>query len=211
MLVYPDERVPIARLLTFLEQGERLAQDSASRQATMTFDAKAGRFLRSQARQEAVHAYVFQSAISWLAPRHPGESPVLPALEDYRKKLDDAFRRKDLVETLMAEQLILEGLGEAILTRIEEGLAKRDAPFGKLRRIILQQEAAHHVFVARMIERAFAAGHTDERELRRKAQDYLGLTQSMVLTLADLFDTLDEDPTAWASDVHKYLPEWLTA
>jgi hypothetical protein len=32
----------------------------------------------------------------------------------------------------------------------------------------------------------------------------------MLLTLADLFESIDEDATAWASDVQHYLPEWLS-
>lgn len=35
---------------------------------------------------------------------------------------------------MLAEQIILEGLGEAILMRIEQGLKRRQAPFGRLRR-----------------------------------------------------------------------------
>lgn len=35
MIVRPDERVPIARLLQFLEHGERLAHDCASAQARL--------------------------------------------------------------------------------------------------------------------------------------------------------------------------------
>lgn len=210
MLVRPDERVPIARLLTFLEYGERMAQACAARQALMVEDAGASRFLRSQAKQEAVHAYVFQGAIAWLAPRHLGDAPFLPALEVYGKKLDDAVARRDFYETLLAEQIILEGLGEAILNRIEAGLAKRDAPLGRLRRILLHQEEAHHAFGERMIERAFQAGRADAGELSRKGQQYLSLTQAMVLTLAELFDDIEEDPAAWASDVKTYLPAWLT-
>jgi hypothetical protein len=114
-----------------------------------------------------------------------------------------------VLETFLAEQVILEGLGEAILTRIEEGLAKRDAPFGRLRRILLQQEEAHHGFGRRMLERAMAEGRIDAETLRRRAQDYLALAGQMVLTLSDLFESIEEDPTAWAHDVRKFLPEWL--
>lgn len=209
MLVRPDEKVPIARLLAFLEYGERMAQDCARKQAAATGDVRAGRFLESQARQEGMHAYVFQGAIAWLAPRHVGDVPFLPALEAYRKKLDEAFTRQDLSETFLAEQIILEGLGEAILNRIEAGLQKRDAPFGRLRRVLLHQEEAHHAFGERMIDRAVVAREADLADLRQKAQDYLALTQTMVVTLANLFETIDEDPAAWASDVRGYLPNWL--
>ena len=210
MLVRPDEKTPIARLLTFLEYGERLANECAKAQAALVLDPGSRRFLLSQARQEAAHALVFRGAIAWLAPKHLGDAPFLPALEEYREVLNDALARQDVLETFLAEQVILEGLGEAILTRIEEGLAKRAAPFGRLRRILLQQEEAHHGFGRRMLERAMAEGRTDAETLRRRAQDYLALTDRMVLTLSDLFESIAEDPTAWAQDVRKFLPEWLS-
>lgn len=210
MLVRPDEKVPIARLLTFLEHGERMAHDCARDQAVLVLDAGARRFLFSQARQEAAHALVFQGAIAWLAPKRLGDAPFLPALEAYRALLDEALARQDVLETFLAEQVILEGLGEAILTRIEEGLTRRGAPFGRLRRILLQQEEAHHGFGRRMLERAMAEGRIDAETLRRRAQVYLALTDQMVLTLSDLFESIAEDPTAWAQDVQKFLPPWLT-
>lgn len=209
MLVRPDEQVPIARLLTFLEHGERMARDCAKVQAALAPEQRMQKFLRSQARQEAMHALVFHSAIVWLAPRHLGDTPFLPALEEYRTILNEALARSDLLETVLAEQVILEGLGEAILARIEEGLVKRNAPFGRLRRILLHQEEAHHWFGLRMLERAMVEGQIDVATLRRRASDYLALSDQMVLTLSDLFESIDEDPTAWANDVRKLLPEWL--
>ncbi|MBI3807095.1 MAG: hypothetical protein HY281_06220 [Nitrospirae bacterium] len=210
MLVHYDEKVPIARLLTFLEHGERLANECAKAQARLASDFRSRRFLLSQARQEAAHALAFQGAIAWLAPRHLGDTPFLPALEEYRQLLDDALARQDVLETFLAEQVILEGLGEAILTRIEEGLVKRAAPFGQLRRILLQQEEAHHGFGRRMLERAMAEGRIDAETLRYRAQDYLALADQMVLKLSDLFESIAEDPTAWAQDVRTFLPEWLS-
>lgn len=211
MLVRPDERVPIARLLTFLEYGERLAHDCALAQAALAPEHGTQRFLASQARQESAHAWVFRGAIAWLSPRHLGGSPFLPALERYRALLEDALGRRDFAETLMAEQLILEGLGEAILARIEEGLAKRNAPFGRLRRILLLQEEAHHDFGRRMLDRAFAAGTTSPDHLRARAQEYLALTHGMVSTLGDLFESIDEDPRLYTERARGYLPGWLTA
>jgi hypothetical protein len=46
--------------------------------------------------------------------------------------------------------------------------------------------------------------------LRRHTKDYLALTDQMVLALSDLFESIAEDPTAWANDVRKFLPEWLS-
>lgn len=211
MLVGPDERVPIARLLTFLEHGERMAHECAKAQASLSEDSGARRFLLSQAKQEAMHARVFQGAVAWLAPKHLRDTPFLPALEEYRKMLDDALARRDLMETFLAEQVILEGLGEAILTRIEQGLKKRAAPFGRLRRILLHQEETHHGFGRRQLECAINRGETDVKALGQQAQRYLALTDAMVLTLCDLFESIDEDATAWAQDVRTFLPDWCSA
>jgi hypothetical protein len=211
MLVAPDERVPIARLLQFLEHGERLAHDCARAQADLAPEASVRRFLLGQARQEFYHAVVFKGAIGWLAPRHLGTCPQLPAIERYRALIEKAIRRQDFLETLMAEQIILEGLGEAILARIDEGLVLRKAPFARLRRILLHQEEAHHQFGRRMLARAMAAGTTSAEILRPLAEEYLALADEMILTLADLFESIDEDATAWASDVQHYLPEWLAS
>jgi hypothetical protein len=210
VLVHTNEKVPIARLLTFLDHGERLAHTCAKAQAALVRDPGHRRFLLSQARQEGLHAMVFQGAIAWLAPRYLGNMPVLQALDDYRDRLFDALARKDLIETVLAEQVILEGLGEAILTRIEAGLVKRAAPFGRLRRILLHQEEAHHGFGRRMLERAIADGHTDAVDLCRRAEDYLDLTVRMVLGLRDLFESISEDPAAWAADIRTFLPPWLS-
>jgi rubrerythrin len=208
MLVGHDERVPIARLLTFLEHGERMAHECAKAQATLSNDPKTRRFLLNQAKQEAMHARVFQGAIAWLAPKHLRDTPFLPALEEYRMILDDALARRDLTETFLAEQVVLEGLGEAVLTRIEQGLVKRAAPFGRLRRILLHQEEAHHGFGRRRIEQAIERGETDVPDLRRRAQRYLALTDAMIFTLCDLFASIDEDAAAWAQDVWTFLPDW---
>lgn len=211
MLVSHDERVPIARLLKFLEHGERMACDCAKSQAALAEDSRTRQFLLSQAKQEALHARVFQGAIAWLAPKHIRDPPFLPALEEYRRILDDALARRDLLETFLAEQVVLEGLGETILTRIEQGLARRAAPFGRLRRILLQQEEAHHGFGRRQLERAIERGETDSESLRQRAQQYLALTDAMVLTLCDLLESIDEDATAWAHDVRTFLPDWCSA
>jgi hypothetical protein len=80
-----------------------------------------------------------------------------------------------------------------------------------VRRILLHQEEAHHGFGRRLLERAMADGYTDAVTLRRKAQDYLDLTERMVLTLKDLFETIAEDPAAWAADVRTFLPPWLSS
>lgn len=209
MLVRPDERVPLARLLQFLEHGERLAHDCARAQTALAPDAGARRFLAGQARQETLHAAVFHSAVAWLAPRHLGACPVLPPLERYRALIEGAIRERHFAETLLAEQIILEGLGEAILKRLEAGFVKRKAGFGRLRHILLHQEEAHHAFGERALERAIAAGQASPEALRVCAQEYLSVADEMVMALRDLFASIDENAGAYVKDARSSLPVWL--
>ena len=211
MLVSGKERVPLARLLKFMELGECLAHHCALAQASLAPEPGMRRFLLGQARQEAFHAVAFQRAVAWLAPRHLGSSPFFAPLDHYRVLIEQALRRRDLTETLLAEQIILEGLGEAILKRIEAGLVKRKAPFGRIRRILLHQEEAHHAFGLRALERALSTGEVSPDALRARAPEYLILTASMITTVRDLLEAIDEDASAYAADVRTYLPAWLTS
>ena len=45
-------------------------------------------------------------------------------------------------------------------------------------------------------------------DLNQRAQRYLALTDAMVFMLCDLFESIDEDATAWAQDVRTFLPDW---
>jgi hypothetical protein len=209
MLVKADERVPLARLLKFIERGERLAHDCAQAQAALASESGMQNFLLGQARQERVHAVSFKWAIGWLAPRHLGEAPFLKPFEQYSQRLHDAIRRKDFAESLLAEQIILEGLGEALLKKIEAGFIKRKAPFQRLRRMLLLQEEAHHAFGVRILQRAMDRQEISMEQLRNQAQEYLELAETMISSVTDLFNAIDEEPKEYLAEFHRHLPSWL--
>ena len=205
MFIHPDQRAPIARLLQFLRDGEYLASDCARAQAQLAPDSGMRRFLRSQARQESYHAIVFQANIAWLAPRHLGTCPLLPPLGRYRALIEDAIRR-DLAEIWWRNR---HHGGWVKRPRAHRGgLAKRNAPFKRLRRNYCNRRSAPRLR-CRTLDRMFAAGVTSPEVLWDRGQDYLALTHAMVATLADLFTSIEEDATAWAADVGRYVPKWL--
>ena len=209
MLVKSDERVPLARLLKFMELGEQIAHDCAHAQAALAPEPGMQKFLSGQARQEQFHALSFKWAIGWLAPRHVGPVPFLKPLEQYRQRLDVAIEQKNFIELLLAEQIILEGLGEGILKKIEVGLVKRHAPFQRLRRILIHQEEAHHAFGNRALRRALDRQETTVEYLRHQAQEYLALAETMMTSVTDLFESIDEDPNEYITAFHEHLPHWL--
>ena len=209
MLVKPDERLTVARLLGFLELGERLARDCALAQVGLAPEAGMRRFLRGQARQESYHGAVFGGAAAWLAKGRLGVCPMLKSMDRYRTLLDAAIRRGDFAETLVAQQIVLEGLGEAILRRIEVGLVKRRAGFGPLRRILIHQEEAHHAFGHRTLTRLLMEGKASQESLRSVAQKYVSLSDHMLGSVGDLLESIDEDPAGYQADAKRNLPDWI--
>ena len=90
------------------------------------------------------------------------------------------------------------------------GLVKRNAPFRRLRNVLLHQEEAHHQFGVRILERAIARDQISVEQLRNRMSDYFPIAESMLLSSTDLLESIDEDPQAYNSDFYQYLPDWLT-
>ncbi|HNP30852.1 MAG: hypothetical protein KC592_10860 [Nitrospira sp.] len=209
MLVKPGEHLYLAQLLQFMALGEHLAHDCAKAQAALVAEPGMQRFLAGQARQEGRHALIFQWAIRWLAPRAPQSLVISHQMNQYRRLLLSALARRDLAESLLAEQIILEGLGQAILQRLETGLVKRNAPFRKLRQILLQQEEAHHGFGLRTLSRMVDKGQTSIDHLRELAPAYLDLGKDLLFSAQDSFHSIREDPHEYWGDFLRGLPMWL--
>ena len=210
MRLHTEERLPLARLLQFLELGEQLAHECAKAQADLAPDFGIHRFLKEQARQEAVHAYTFRAAITYIAPRHLGPSPFFEPFARYQRHIQSALSRGDFYETVLAEQVILEGLGEVTLKKLERGLVKRHAPFQRLRRMFLQQEDAHHGFGMRTLERTMEQAHLSKDHLQDRALDYIQIAESMITTGQELLVEMTEDPDWYLTEFHNTLPSWLT-
>lgn len=210
-VIKSGEHVHLAQLLQFLDLGEQLAHDCANAQVELVSDHRMKVFLAGQAKQEGRHALAFQLAIRWLSPRAMNSPLVSGHMNRYRHLIMGAVERRNFPESLLGEQIILEGLGEAILQRMETGLAKRKAPFGRLRRMLLQQEEAHHAFGLRTLERMIMADAVSIEYLRDAASPYLDLAKSMVFSAQDAFQAIQEDPQDYWDDFRKGLPFWLQA
>ncbi len=209
MLVKPGEHVPLAHLLQFMVLGERLAHNCAEAQCRIAPEISMQKFLAGQARQEGYHAIAFQGAIRWLLPKNHTTSPVCDLMDQYRQLLDGAMARKDFAETLVAEQIILEGMGEAILKKLEVGLVKRGAPFRRLRRTLLHQEEAHHQFGLRTLSKMIERGEESVESLHHRTHMYLPLAKDLMFSAQEAFQAIDEDPHEYWNDFYANLPEWI--
>lgn len=209
MFIAPDHRRSAARLFALLRAGELVAERVAGRQATLVEDPFAKRFCRGQARQEAFHSRVFDKVTHILCPKGV-RSLQLPAMPKYQALLDDALARGDIAESLLGQQVIREAFGEVLLTAVDRSIQKRGLGFGRLRRIILAQEEAHHATGNRLLEEMIADHPTKRQILQTRASDYLELIEEMFTVGAPLFLAFDEDPAEYRRQFKANLPGWVS-
>ena len=210
MFIHADERQHIARLFAFLLQGEQLALDCSRQQVDLFEDRAARQFLRNQSRQEKLHSRVFKAGIGILAPRGVSEVPGKQQMADYRRLVEEALGRGDATESLLAMQIILEGLGDVLVKRIDAGFELRGIGglCRRVRHLIVGQEDAHHAFGLNRFEALFAEREIPDYLLRR-SQDYLGLLDELVNAVSPMFAYFDESVDEYMREFYADLPNCI--
>jgi len=114
-----EERRALRHLLTVMAHGERVAMEGAGLQMRIAPNREARQFLRRQAWQERFHTAIFANAAAALPadPCSPGhDKSAMPAvLSDWRTQIVNALQRDRLAESLLVQQVFLEGLGHIVL------------------------------------------------------------------------------------------------
>ncbi len=207
----PSRARELARAASLLEEAERLALHAASGQAAIVRDPRAARFFALQARQEAFHARVFATTAAFLAPgpviAHPGEA----ALAAYRARLDGDLDAGDLWTSVVGVQVALEALGAAVLGEVEERLVRHLPGLVPLHRVLARQEAAHHAFGLRLVERAAVRGELAAPQVRAAVAHYRPLAVGLLAACAELLDGLGDSPAPYAARFEALLPAWFLA
>ena len=203
----PSQRDQAARLFAVLAHGEVMAHDCARRQAELVDDRRSQRFLKVQAQQERVHRILFDRAADLMAPKQKRVVP--PAMLEFEQRLQRALARADLTESLVASQVVLEGLGEQILERLNRGMDKQGIGLSRQRRMLLRQEQGHFAFGQRLLLQRLQAGQASIEQVQELAGSYLLLVTAMVAEMTEVFAVLDEDAGEYTDGLIAALPSWL--
>lgn len=165
-------RADFTWLCTIMLRGEALALRCAERQERLAPDGPLRRQLAAQRRHEHLHVTSFQSVLA-LLPRYRGleHDRALRLLDAYERKLDDALRRGDLVESLLGLQVILEGAAAAVLRQLDLSVQSGKAPLQPARSMLIAHEDGHRLLGERAVSSALSVGHKAER-LQEAAQEY---------------------------------------
>jgi len=181
-------------LLRIQAWGERIAMDGARAQAAIAPTRGAQRFLLRQSRQEAFHAWLFERALQGLSDgvvsdRVSVSDSDFPApMLRVRDLLFDAISRRAYTDAVVIQHVALEGLGIAVLRRLDEELVSFGRHFGRLRRLVLAQEDAHFAFGAQII-----AKHGDDERLVRLMRRMLDEAECLLISMAPQFRELGGD------------------
>lgn len=189
-----DLKGRLAHLFQVLLAGEQLAQECAMRQALLATQRKTRQFLATQAHQEALHARLFSHAANSLAPRGGvSDSPALRVLQRYRRRLLADLDDGNLGATLIGMQVVLEGVGAIVLKEMDSVLQRRGDRYAALRRRLLLQEDAHHIFGIRSIEQLCAQTPVAIPQLVTAGQEYGELSADLLTACEELFSYLGAD------------------
>ena len=211
MRIRPDERHHLARYLHVLMLGEHVAARCAKAQARMVTAPRVRRFFNAQARQEKMHAAIFQHAVQWLAPKGIPSQDAVALMYRYDALIDEAIQRQDLAETVLATQVMLESLGEVCLDRLDAGVANRGFGLRRLRQIVLNQERAHHDFGRRQLDSYIALDDTIRGRLQTRAADYGMLIDQIIMAFQGAFECFDEEMAAFQYEVRQGFPAWMVS
>lgn len=201
MLIRQGERYYLSQFLSFLLSGEVVAHRCAAKQASLCDDSHTRKFLRRQSHQEKFHAMVFSSAILWLTPKG-SSNPARVQMQRYEDLLCQSLDDHDLPSSIIGLQIILEGMADIALSRLNHAFEKRGDSFRKIRRAILQQEESHHDFGLR-----YTSALDPESPAFIKSEAYISQVHDMLVALQPLFDIFEEDDQSYLDEFTRKLPD----
>lgn len=195
MITIANPSIETEHFLFVLLAGERLAASVSAKQSKFlkSSNPKVSRFLKAQSRQESFHASVFRASLLWLNPKSSYTHKEHPILINMQKQLEDAIDHGRIEESILGLQVMIEELGECALNDLDITLEKYRFGLHKVRRIILNQEKAHHTFGERYIaEQKFTLA--SRQTLLRSCDSYLDDIDTLLADIEPALNSLNISP-----------------
>lgn len=209
-LVENEVSLPLCELLLVMADGEVIARDCARRQSRAAENPRAARFLKAQARHEQFHGLLFRRVAAWLEPDLSASKVRSAGLVEYGRRLESAISREEWTDVLVGQQIVLENLGDLVLSELDDEVKQRGGGFQRLRSLILRQEQAHHSFGLRLLSAQLADDRIDQAEIQAIAREYIELADQVLVDVEPLLDAMGANTQAYRRDLPYRLPAWAT-
>jgi hypothetical protein len=200
----------IGRAAAALQAGEALAARIAARQVDFA-SGPVARFLAQQARQEAFHARASAAAAAVLAPGAAAANPTSAALAALGARLDRDLDAGELAASVIGLQVAFEAIGIAVLGELEAVVAAHVPGLAALHRRVALQEAAHHAFGVRYVERARERGAVSAARLAAATREYDALARGLLRSCIEITDRFGVPAERYRSAFAAALPGWFPA
>ena len=199
----------IHQLLDVARAGEVLAHDVALRLVTRVADPADAGFLMRQAGQERGHARVFAAAGAMLGrcPGRDGDKLMRP----FRRALEADLDTGRVDAAVVGLHLVLEALGSEVVGRINLDLHGLGRAFAPVRRALLAQEDAHHVFGIRYIARSLRTDPQRRPAIDAAATQYVALARTLLEDCDALFSLSRATPADYLGLVRGRVADALVA
>ncbi len=201
---------PLSQLLSVMADGEYIARDCAARQARAASDERSSRFFRAQATHERFHALLFRQAARYLSSKKHAKTNHSLGLRRYARQLDAAVGAGRWNEVVIGQQLVLENLGELVLSKLDDEMSRRGVGMERMRSIVLRQERAHYHFGTQWLEARLLDGRLDAVEAKDVVERYVGFADRVLLDVAGLLEGVEADAELYRQEVRERLPDWAT-
>ncbi|MEM8845364.1 MAG: hypothetical protein AAGB35_10035 [Pseudomonadota bacterium] len=182
-----EAKVNASQLFHFLARGEEIAAQCAQYQSRLAHDKKSIKFFKTQARQETQHAFIFNQA-----KRHFKQKNMTyicqRSLDKFEQKLSSTLNEDKLQESIIAQQLLFEGLGEITLNKVSQGIEDRGFSFNLIRKTILKQERAHHHFGERYIENLLADPDLKIQPIINECKDFMEILNEALYDMSSVLE-----------------------
>jgi hypothetical protein len=134
----------------------------------------------------------------------------MPAvLSDWRAQIVNALQRDRLAESLLVQQVFLEGLGHIVLRQLDARLLGSDDRLSRLGRMIQRQEEQHHQFGLNQLECELRRDPSSRSRLEKIGRSLSQQAEDLLAGLSDAFDVLDPGHGDYVAELLAELPAHL--
>jgi len=186
-------------------QCELVAMRCTTHQASLASNKVMNKFFSVQARQEAHHALIFEKAFSWMRPKH-FQRLQYSSLNYFENKLQKSLSENNLGESIIAQQLLFEGLGEITLEKLSMAADVRGLGFQRIRNTILKQERAHHAYGEKYIDDVLNVQDSNIGTILVQCREYLELLHTTLHEMNFVLEYYGHNSESFYQSFLKQLP-----
>ena len=132
----------------------------------------------------------------------------MPAiLAEWHCQIQTAVRHSKLPESLLVQQVFLEGLGHIVLEQIDKELSGRTNRLTRLRGLILRQEQQHHEFGLQLLRQELNLDSSVRARLEPVGASLFQNAAQLLGDLSPAFAVLDADDFDYLTALRACLPD----